>query len=324
MSRQIPIVLTEPGAEAVLRKEGYARLFFAAMRPHQWTKNLFIFAPLLFGRKLTDPAAVVQAFAAFLVFCLLASGLYIFNDWIDADDDRAHPEKRNRPISSGALPVSAALAGAVALFTAAFWLAFASLGLKFTLVAALYFVLTLSYCLALKRMIVLDCMTIAAGFVLRVIGGAVAVGVMPTHWLIVCAFLLALFLAFTKRRQELLTLSGQAAEHREVLSRYSVEYLEKVNSILIGAAIVCYALYTVAPETVERFRTDTLIYGTVFVIYGMFRYLALIRDASFGGSPSRMLLRDKPLLLAVVGWAVYNTFVIYQAFLTDFWMSFFE
>jgi 4-hydroxybenzoate polyprenyltransferase len=195
--------------------------------------------------------------------------------------------------------------------------------LKFFLVAAFYFVLTLSYCLTLKRMMVLDCMTIAAGFVLRVVGGAVAVGVMPTHWLIVCAFLLALFLAFTKRRQELLTLNAQAAEHRSVLGLYSVEYLEKVNGILIGAAIVCYALYTVAPETIERFKTDALIYGTAFVIYGMFRYLALIKDAANGGNPSKMLLRDKPLLLTVAGWAIYNAAVIYQAQLKDFWSSLF-
>lgn len=311
MSQQMPVIFSEKQAALALEKRGLARLLLAVMRPHQWTKNLFIFAPLLFGRKLSDPAAVAQSLLAFAVFCCLASALYIFNDWIDTDEDRAHPEKRNRPISSGELSAPFALFFAGVLFVSAFWIA-AAIGVKFLLVAGLYFLLTLSYCLALKRMIVLDCMTIAAGFVLRVVGGAVAVSVMPTHWLIVCAFLLALFLAFTKRRQELLTLDTHAAEHRKVLSLYTIDYLEKVNGILIGAAIVCYALYTVAPETIERFKTDALIYGTGFVIYGMFRYLALIKDAANGGNPSKMLLKDRPLLLTVAGWAIYNTLVIYQ------------
>lgn len=321
MAQQIQITYREKQSTLKLEKKRFLRLLLTVMRPHQWVKNLFIFAPLLFGRKLTDPAAIGQSLLAFCAFCLLSSGLYIINDWIDAEEDRAHPEKRNRPISSGALPVPAALAAAVILFVSAFWIAAGAIGLSFFLLAALYFILTLSYCIALKRLIVIDCMTIAAGFVLRVVGGAIAVSVVPTHWLIVCAFLLALFLAFTKRRQELLTLNDAAAEHREVLSQYSVEYLEKVNGILIGAAIVCYALYTVAPETVERFQTTALIYGTVFVIYGMFRYLALIKNPELGGNPSKMLLRDRPLMLTVLGWSVYNAVVVYRVLFIEFWMS---
>jgi hypothetical protein len=171
---------------------------------------------------------------------------------------------------------------------------------------------------------VLDCIVIASGFVLRVIGGAVAISVLPTHWLIACAFLLALFLAFSKRRQELLTLSKNAVEHRKVLGQYSVAYLEQVNIILIGAAIVSYALYTVAPETVERFGTDALIYGTVFVIYGMLRYLALINNPEKGGNPSKMLLHDRPLLVTVVAWSLYNSIVIYHTALEGFRLSLFR
>ena len=319
MSQQIPITFSDKETALTIEKRNLPRLLFAAMRPHQWTKNLFIFAPLLFGRKLTDSNAVGFALLAFVVFCFLASGLYIFNDWMDAEEDRKHPEKRFRPISSGQLSVPVALGFAGFLVVAAFWMA-AFVGLQFFLVAALYFVLTTAYCLALKRMMILDGMTIAAGFVLRVVGGAMAVGVMPTHWLIVCAFLLALFLAFTKRRQELLTLTDHAAEHREVLNEYSIEYLEKVNNILISAAIVCYALYTVAPETVERFGTNALIYGTIFVIYGMLRYLALIKNPSNGGNPSRMFLHDKPLFLTVAGWTIYNAAVIYHISVKELWM----
>ncbi len=320
MSQQMPIAFPNTKPTVAIKKRGLAALLFAAMRPHQWVKNLFIFAPLLFAGKLTDPIAIGQSLAAFAVFCGLASGLYIFNDWIDVEEDRAHPEKCLRPISSGLLPVPIALFGSAVLVGAAFWIAF-TLDLKFFFIAALYFILTLSYCLALKKMMVLDCMTIAAGFVLRVVGGAFAVGVVATHWLIVCAFLLALFLAFTKRRQELLILTDHAAEHRQVLDQYSINYLEQVNSILIGATIVCYALYTVAPETVEKFGTNNLIYGTIFVIYGMLRYMALIKNPSKGGNPSQMLLHDRPLLLTVIGWAIYNAIIIYRLASKEFWMN---
>jgi 4-hydroxybenzoate polyprenyltransferase len=316
MSEQPPIILSEADAAFRFQKRGLFTLLIATIRPHQWVKNLFIFAPLLFGRKLTDLSAVGAAITAFCVFCLLSSALYIFNDWIDANEDRAHPEKRNRPISSGELPVSVALSFSAVFAAGAFVLAW-WLGTSFTVIAIAYFVLILGYCVTLKRLIVLDCIVIALGFVLRVIGGAVAISVVPTHWLIACAFLLALFLAFSKRRQELLTLADNAAEHRTVLGQYSVAYLEQVNVILIGASIVSYALYTVAPETVERFGTDALIYGTVFVIYGMLRYLALINNPENGGNPSKMLLRDKPLLLTVVAWSLYNAIVIYHTTLED-------
>jgi 4-hydroxybenzoate polyprenyltransferase len=311
MARQFPVDFSAANVIVNPSKKGIARLFWSTMRPYQWTKNFFVLAPLLFGRKLSDLHAVGLALAAFAVFSLLASGLYVINDCVDADEDRRHPEKCFRPISSGLLPVKPAIFGALILISSALATALV-IGFRFFLVAAIYFALTVAYCFWLKKAAVLDCMTIAAGFVLRVIGGAIAVDVIPTHWLIVCAFLLALFLAFTKRRQEILTLSGGAADHREVLKEYSVEYLGQVNNILIGATIVCYALYTVAPETIEKFGSDKMIYGTTFVIYGIFRYLALIKDAENGGNPSKMLLRDKPLLLTVIGWTIYNALIIYQ------------
>jgi hypothetical protein len=152
-----------------------------------------------------------------------------------------------------------------------------------------------------------------------VVGGAAAVGIESTHWLIGCAFLLALYLAFAKRRQELLMLSEGAAEHRPVLAQYSVSYLDQVCNILIAATVVCYALYTVAPETVARFSTDKLIYGTVFVIYGLLRYMALTRDPTKGGNPSKMLLHDWPVRLTVLGWGAYNVLVIYYDSLVGLW-----
>lgn len=286
------------------------RMSLAVMRPHQWVKNTFVLAPLLFGRKLSDPDAVVSALLGFLAFCLLSSAVYIFNDWWDAEEDRAHPEKKLRPISSGALPAGFALTLCVALLASGLTVGL-FVGTRFALIAVVYAGLMAGYCVWLKRAIVLDAMTIAGGFVLRVVAGAAAVGVATTHWLIACTFLLALFLAFAKRRQELLTLAGAASGHREVLGHYSQAYLEAVINIVIGAAIVCYALYTVAPETVARFGTDALVYGTVFVIYGMLRYLALINDPAKGGNPSKLLLTDPPLILTIVGWGIYNILVIY-------------
>lgn len=304
------ILHDDVAAPAVINKSKL-RLIVKAMRPYQWTKNLFVLSPLLFSKKITDLEALGYSLLAFAVFCLLASGLYIFNDWIDIDEDRSHPDKRNRPLSSGALPVSLALCVAALLMLGALGIAL-YISADFFYITVLYCVLTLSYCLALKRFIILDCLAIASGFVLRVVGGAIAINVVATHWLIACTFLLALFLAFSKRRQELLKLSAGAKGHRIVLGEYTIKYLDQVNIIVTCAAIVSYALYTVAPETIEKFGTNALIYGTIFVIYGILRYLALISDPEHGGDPSKVLVRDRPLLLAIVGWAVYNAIVVYR------------
>jgi 4-hydroxybenzoate polyprenyltransferase len=293
-------------------------LLLISMRPHQWIKNLFVLAPLLFGRKLGEGPAVGQAVYATGVFCLMSASLYLLNDVVDAASDRSHPLKCHRPIASGALSVQTALVVCFALLCASLWLA-TVLGQSFLVVSTLYCGLMVAYSLGLKRFIVVDAMAIASGFVLRVVGGAVAVDVEASHWLVVCAFLLALYLAFAKRRHELLILRQSAPEHRLVLGEYTSGYLEQASNILAGATIVCYALYTVAPETVARFGTDRLIYGTVFVIYGLLRYMALIQNTAEGGNPGRLLLRDKPLLAAVLGWAIYNALVIYSRTLPALW-----
>jgi 4-hydroxybenzoate polyprenyltransferase len=312
MLQQIPFSASENARLESLKCRGVFGLLLIAMRPHQWVKNLFVLAPLLFAMKLFDVRAVGNAFIAAAVFCLLSSALYLINDVIDAVADRTHPEKRLRPIACGALSARTAMTASLLLLAIALTAAFI-LEFGFGLVAAAYCVVTLGYCLAFKDSIVLDGILIASGFVLRVIGGAFAISVSPTHWLIACAFLLALFLAFSKRRQELLTLSSGAEQHRHVLGQYTVAYLDRVNSVLLGATIVCYALYTVAPETVARFGTDKLIYGTVFVIYGLLRYMALLENANDGGNPSKTLIKDKPLLVAVLCWAIYNAIVVYRS-----------
>jgi 4-hydroxybenzoate polyprenyltransferase len=312
MAQRASAIIQEEPLE-IAKDRRTLRLLIVAMRPYQWVKNLFVLAPLLFGRKLGDPGALADVALAFCCFCAMSSSLYILNDIIDAATDRAHPEKKSRPIASGALPFRISLPGAAFLLIGSLFIA-NTVNRPFLLVAVAYWVLMLGYSFILKHAIVLDAMIIAAGFVLRVVGGAIAVGVAPTHWLVVCAFLLALYLAFAKRRQELLLLSEEALQHRRVLCEYTIPYLEQVNTILIGATAVCYALYTIAPETVARFGTDKLIYGTGFVIYGLLRYLALIQKPANGGNPSRLLMRDKPLLIAIAGWTLYNTLVIYHEF----------
>jgi len=288
------------------------------MRPHQWVKNLFVLAPLIFSMNLFAPVAIMQAALGCAAFCLMSSSLYIINDIIDADADRAHPTKRFRPIASGELTVGAALTGSASLLILGLGIG-VSVGWAFLAVAVTYYVLTLSYCLALKKVAILDCMVIAMGFALRLVGGSAAIGVASTNWLIICAFLLALILAFVKRRQELMVLSESAKQHRAVLGDYTIGFLDQVISILVAAAIVCYALYTVDPNTQSRFDTDWLIYGTVFVIYGLLRYVAIIEDPTRGGDPSKVLVSDKGLILTILGWVVYNTFVIYQHTIFGAW-----
>lgn len=288
------------------------RLLVRAMRPRHWVKNGFVLAPLLFGRRLTDPDAVLDGLMAAAAFCLLAGALYIVNDVIDAPRDRLHPEKRLRPIPAGVLSPRAALAGAaVSIFLAS--IISLRLGAGFMLVAGAYAALTLLYSMIFKTVVIVDVMAIAAGFVLRVVGGAEAVRVEASHWLLICTFVLALFLGFAKRRQELLQAAGGAAAQRQVLGQYSVELLEQVNLVLMGTAVVCYMLYAVAPETVARFGTDKLLYGTVFVFYGLMRYLLLLGRPGAQENPGDVLFKDPPLVAAVAGWVLYNAAVIYRA-----------
>ena len=291
-------------------RTGILRGLVVSCRPHQWLKNLFVLAPLLFGGKLMDVWAIGRSLVATAAFCLASSSLYFLNDIIDLRADRVHPEKKHRPLASGWLSLRVGWLGFGVLMAAAL-ITSSCLGRAFLLVIAIYGVLAIAYSLALKYWIVVDCMLVAFGFVLRVVGGSWAIDIQPTHWMLACAFLLALFLTFSKRRQETVILSRTAVGHRDVLDEYTAGYLDQVINVIAGATIVCYALYTVAPETVARFGTNRLQYGTVFVIYGLLRFMALTRDRSNGDDPSRILYRDWPLMIGILGWAVYNIVIIY-------------
>jgi 4-hydroxybenzoate polyprenyltransferase len=281
-----------------------------SLRPSQWTKNLIIFAGLIFGQRLLDPSAVTTSLLAFVVFCALSSVVYLINDVADRQADRQHPLKRFRPIASGAVSVPVALTVAVVLAVGALGAAFA-LRFAFGVVAAGYLALLAFYSGPLKHVVIIDVLTIAIGFVLRAVAGAVVVGVAIGHWLLIVTVLLALFLALSKRRHELVMLADGATSHRRILQEYSPYLLDQMISVVTASTLVAYAVYTVSPETIVKFGTDKLGLTLPFPLYGIFRYLYLVHQKEGGGSPSDMLLNDKPLLLCVALWALAVALIIY-------------
>jgi 4-hydroxybenzoate polyprenyltransferase len=284
-----------------------------SLRPDQWTKNLFVFAALIFAVKLFDPAALALATAAFLIFCALSGAIYLLNDVSDRDVDQLHPLKRLRPIASGALAPGTAMTVAVLMFAAALGAAFA-LGFWFGVVAASYVALFILYTHALKHVVILDVMSIAIGFVLRAVAGGLVIGVPISDWLLVCTILLALFLGLAKRRHELTVLAGGARDHRRILEEYDPYLLDQMIAIVAAATLVAYIIYCASPDTAERFGTHLLVLTTPFPIYGIFRYLYLVHRKHGGGSPSDLLLRDRPLLSCVALWGLAVVLIIYRPY----------
>jgi 4-hydroxybenzoate polyprenyltransferase len=284
---------------------------FLSVRPEQWTKNLIIFAGLMFGQRLLDPTSVWQAVAAFAIFCALSGVVYLLNDVADREADRLHPLKRRRPIASGAVSVPLALTTAGVLTAVALPSAFL-LRPQFGMIAAGYLGLLALYSGPLKHAVIIDVLTIAIGFVLRAAGGAVAIGVAASHWLYVLTMLLALFLALSKRRHELVLLADGATGHRRILEEYSPYLLDQMIAVVSASTIVAYAFYTISPETVQKFGTDLLGLTLPFPLYGIFRYLYLVHKKEGGGSPADMLLNDRPLLICVGIWAAVVAVIIYS------------
>lgn len=287
-----------------------ARHLLVSLRPPQWTKNLIIFAGLIFGQRLGAPAAVGRAVVAFAVFCVLSGVVYLVNDVVDRDADRQHPVKAGRPIAAGDLPVNLALGAALALgaggLAAAFWL-----GRSFGVVASAYVALLALYSGPLKRVVIVDVLTIAVGFVLRAVAGAVAVNVPFSHWLLVLTLMLALFLGFSKRRHELVMLGEQAIGHRSILADYSAQLLDQMIAVVAAATLIAYVIYTASPETIQKFGTAQLGLTLPFPAYGIFRYLYLVYRKDGGGNPSEALLTDWPLLACVALWGLSVILIIY-------------
>ncbi|MEN8208752.1 MAG: decaprenyl-phosphate phosphoribosyltransferase [Candidatus Fermentibacteria bacterium] len=279
-----------------------------SLRMKSWTKNLFVFAGILFANLWTDPEAVGVTALGALGFCLLSSSVYLINDVSDRKRDVSHPEKKNRPIASGALPVPVALGAAIILAAGVLIVSWIILP-TYALVLSAYLVMQLCYSFKLKHIVILDVLIIAAGFVLRAVAGvtlAIDAGfseVSISYWLIVCTFFLAVFLAFAKRRSEVISLGKDAADHRQILEEYTIPLLDEMMGIATAASIIGYSIYTVSERTLEL--VSTRLWLTIpFVTYGVFRYLYLIHIKGHGGSPDRLLLQDRPLLFNIVLWVI--------------------
>jgi 4-hydroxybenzoate polyprenyltransferase len=311
MTRAVPASAVEqaPDRPVPSRRSAVVSLLVAC-RPEQWTKNLFIFAALLFARRLEDGTAVRLAIETFVIFCALSSAVYLFNDIADREADQKHPVKRFRPVASG--EVSPALAGGSGLLltggglTAA-WAIAPALGLT----ALSYLALQVVYSLALKHIVIVDALAIASSFVLRAVAGGVAIAVPVSNWLLACTTLLALFLALAKRRHELTALAGSATSHRPILDEYNPYLLDQMIAVVTASAVVAYAAYATSPETSAKLGTDRLALTIPFVLYGVFRYLYLVHRKDGGGDPSTLLLTDAPLLACVVLWAVAVAVLLY-------------
>jgi 4-hydroxybenzoate polyprenyltransferase len=290
-----------------------------AMRPHQWVKNLLVFAPLLFTEqkdRLSDSSTWTHSLLAFATFCLAASSIYLLNDIVDREEDRNHPKKRLRPIASGSLPLPSAwliwagsLIGAVAC---GLMVPTAEGGVPFVAWPASYLILNLLYSFWWKRLVVVDCMCIALGFQLRVHAGAAAIQVETSHWILLCTFFFALFLAFCKRYEEVGRQVEAAGQTRKTMQDYSMEFLNMTIGPLAALSILTYALYTVSPETIRRHGTDALMFTVPFVTYGVFRYLFLVYRRSEGGDPARLLFRDVPLVVSGLGYVLVVGYILHS------------
>ena len=288
-----------------------------ALRPKQWTKNLLVFAGVVFSQHAGDPALLMRAIGGFVAFSLLASAVYIVNDLKDVEVDRLHPKKRHRPIASGALSPAVAWTVVPILLVAVAALC-SWLGFGFLLVLAAYLASNVAYSFGLKHQVILDVFLIASGFVLRAVAGVellkpVSPETQLSAWLLVCTFFGALFLAVSKRRRELMNAGSLAADQRAVLATYTPELLDRMLTIAAACTLMSYALYTIWPATVAKFGTEALIVTVPVVAYGVFRYLHLVRVSEMSEDPSLVLLADRPIQLTVLVYVGLSLWILYIA-----------
>lgn len=279
------------------------------MRPKQWVKNVFVLAALVFDRQLTNWPATLTTLIGVFLFCMLSGAVYLINDVFDKEADQNHPTKKNRPIASGKLPTNVAIITAVIIIAISLYWAF-HLSTTFGVISTVYFFLNLAYSFKLKHIPLIDVMVIATGFVLRVGAGVSLIQVERfSPWLYVCTTLLALFIGFGKRRAEIVCLSENATQHRKVLDGYSLEFLDQLITIVSGTAIVAYSLYTFsAPNLPEN---NSMMLTIPFVLYGLFRYLYLIKIQKSGGAPEDLVLSDRPLQLCILLWGISVLVIFY-------------
>ncbi|HEY6393960.1 MAG TPA: decaprenyl-phosphate phosphoribosyltransferase [Candidatus Binataceae bacterium] len=289
---------------------GQLRAMFRLARPYQWIKNGLVLAALVFAHRLFVPRDAALALVAFIAFCALSSAGYVVNDAVDREADRLNPEKRNRPLASGELTVSTAVAMASVLGAIAFVLG-ALLGGAFLAISILYAALQFAYSLFAKRLVVIDVIAVSIGFVLRAFAGGIAIDAEVSPWLAFITFVLALFIALARRRHELIALGDGAVAHRDALAQYSVRLIDQMLSIVGGATLVSYMIYTASAEVEAKLGTRHLYLTVPFVAFGLLRYLYLIDERNEGGDPARLLLHDRPLMAAVVLWIATAIVLLY-------------
>ena len=273
------------------------------IRPQQWYKNFIIFIAIVFSHNIDSTSAWIDSIIAFIIFCMLSGSVYTINDIIDLEKDRQHPTKRNRPIASDNLKISHAMIVTI-LFLAASLSGSFMLNTSFGLVSVSYFILILLYSIWLKHIVIVDVLIIATGFVIRAIAGAVVIMVAISPWLVICTFLLALFLALGKRRHELLLLGNNATNHKKILGEYSIPMLEQMTSVVTSSLIVSYSMYTFLTGNSYMMLTIP------FAIYGLFRYLHLIHSSEFGGEPE-MMFKDRPTVVNMFAWTISVICILY-------------
>ncbi len=283
------------------------------LRPKQWIKNLFVFAPILFAGKLLDFPLLFQNILAFLSFCCISSSVYILNDIVDVEADRIHKKKRYRPIAAGYVQEKEAKILFIVMVLLSMIIA-VNLNYLFVITILAYFLNNLLYSFRIKNIVLLDVFSISFGFMLRVVGGAVAIDVSVSSWMIITTIFISLFLGISKRRAEL---SGPNQENlekqRKVLSDYDILFADQLNTIAATGTIISYALYTVSEKALQSFHTDKLIYTTPFVIYGIFRYLYLLHQKNLGESPTQIVTKDIPIIINSLIWLIACAFIIYKS-----------
>lgn len=283
------------------------------IRPWQWTKNIFVLMPLFFGGGLTNAEAARSAAVTFAAFCFISSSIYCLNDIVDVEDDRRHPHKCRRPIAAGLITAGHAYAimAAITLLSFATLLLLGTSLLPTLVVIAVYFVMNIAYCLRLKHYAIVDVCIIAVGFVLRVVAGGVATGIRLSSWIVLVSFLLSLFLAFAKRRDDVVRMNETGQAPRRNTSRYNLTFINQAITITGSVMVVCYIMYTVSPEVVSRFHTDNLYLTSILVVLGLLRYIQITVVDERSGDPTRVVLSDRATQLIILAWLLTFLFIIY-------------
>lgn len=279
------------------------------MRPRQWVKNGFVLMGVLFANAWHDPKVVKNVLLVVAAFSLVASGVYVINDFMDRERDAAHPKKKNRPLAAKTVSFGTALSLLAVLWLAGFTLG-SLVSWRVLLILSIYVAINLGYSLGLKHVVLLDVFIIAGGFMLRILAGTTGIGIAPSQWLLLCGLMVALFLGFAKRRAELYALSGGDTNHRKVLENYQPVLLDKMIVITATCVILTYSLYTMSEKTIQTHRTESLIYTVPFVMYGIFRYLYSLHKRSTGTDPALELFRDPHILFAIMGWLLLTLWLI--------------